>query len=133
LNRWQHIPFFAISPEFAKSLWSSYYQRLMKFDGFANIIVRFQHLLFYTVMSLARFNLYANSYLFLAKRWNDGSRTRGGKWVWWAELLALAFFWTWYSRAITGCGHYRTRLAYFLISNIVPSPLHVQVSQNLFR
>jgi len=123
----QHIPFFAISPEFTKSLWSSYYQRIMKFDGFSKVVIRFQHLLFYAVMSLARFNLYANSYIFLAKRWNDGKRTRGGKWVWWVEISALVMFWTWYIRVVRGCGDIRTQFGFFLLSNMVPSPLHVQI------
>jgi delta8-fatty-acid desaturase len=101
----------------------------MKFDGLANLVIRFQHLLFYAVMSLARFNLYANSYIFLAKRWNDGRRARGGKWVWWLEVSAIALFWFWYTRVILGCGCFGTQLGYFLVSNMVPSPLHVQVSR----
>jgi sphingolipid 8-(E)-desaturase len=100
----------------------------MKFDSFANLVIRFQHLLFYAVMSMARFNLYSNSYIFLARRWKDGTRTRGGKWVWWTEIVALAFFWFWYTNIIKGCGSFKIGLAYLLVSNIVPSPLHVQVS-----
>ena len=49
------------------NLWSSYYKRVMKFDAFAKVFLVVQHKLFYVVMSLARFNLYVQSYGYLAK------------------------------------------------------------------
>ncbi|KAL9931700.1 hypothetical protein V8E36_009486 [Tilletia maclaganii] len=93
----QHMPFFAISPRFVEpdasagaknnsggddgkngqspvtaaipeGLWSSYYRRVLTFDAPARLFLKYQHQLYYIVMSLGRFNLYANSYGFLAKR-----------------------------------------------------------------
>lgn len=40
----------------------------MKFDEASKVLLSIQHRLYYVVMSLARFNLYANSYAFLYKR-----------------------------------------------------------------
>jgi delta8-fatty-acid desaturase len=94
----------------------------MVFDGAAALFLSVQHRLFYIVMSLARFNLYANSYGFLLKR---GFNRRA--WHWYAEVGALVVFWTWYARMLLGIGSWKTALAYILISHIVPSPLHVQV------
>ncbi|KAE8268644.1 hypothetical protein A4X09_0g3709 [Tilletia walkeri] len=91
----QHMPFFAISPRFVapepehdaesgsvdgqqgkqraetlapEGLWSTYYRRVLTFDAPARVFLKYQHQLYYIVMSLGRFNLYANSYGFLAKR-----------------------------------------------------------------
>lgn len=123
----QHLPFFAISPVFLNSLWSSYYKRVMKFDAFAKVVISVQHKLFYVVMSLARFNLYANSYAFLAKSAFQPSRAKGGQWWWWAEVFCLGLFYCWYGLVLKGCGSWGNRFLFLLVSNVVPSPLHVQV------
>ena len=99
----------------------------MKFDSISRLFIQVQHVLFYVVMSLARFNLYANSYAFLAKHCRDSSFARGGKWVWWCEVFSLAAFWLWYGAVLWGCGTWKKVLGYIIISHVVPSPLHVQV------
>ena len=38
----QHIPFFAISKQFFGSLWSTYYKRVMAFDGFSKVMISVQ-------------------------------------------------------------------------------------------
>ncbi|KDQ09772.1 hypothetical protein BOTBODRAFT_164471 [Botryobasidium botryosum FD-172 SS1] len=119
----QHIPFFAIAPAFLTSLWSSYYKRVMKLDGPAAFFLSMQHKLFYVVMSLARFNLYANSYAFL---WKRASNPKKG-WSWWLEVAGMAFYWTWYIAVLRGCGTWRKAIAYMLVSHVVTSPLHVQI------
>ena len=70
----QHMPFFAISPRFlvqhsdsgqtsgTPGLWSSYYRRILAFDAPSRLLLTIQHKVYYVVMSLGRFNLYANSY-----------------------------------------------------------------------
>ncbi|KAF8078690.1 delta 8-sphingoloid desaturase protein [Lyophyllum atratum] len=123
----EHIPFFAISPAFLDSLWSSYYKRTMWFDRFATIFVAIQHKLFYIVMAFARFNLYVNSYAYIYKSAFDTRRARGGRWAWGLEILGLVFFWLWFGRVLYGCGSWQMALAYLLVSHIVTSPLHVQI------
>jgi delta8-fatty-acid desaturase len=123
----QHIPFFAISPVFLSSLWSSYYKRIMTFDVPSKLLISMQHHLYYIVMSLARFNLYANSYGFLAKRF---SHPKKGK-LWWLEVGGIVFFWTWLIRVLVGVhrqtGSWGMAVEYILVSHIVASPLHVQI------
>ncbi|KXN83858.1 Delta(8)-fatty-acid desaturase [Leucoagaricus sp. SymC.cos] len=123
----EHLPFFAISPAFLTSLWSSYYKRIMPFDKFAKIAISIQHRLFYLVMMFARFNLYALSYSFLFKKAFDTKRARGGRWAFRAELCGLCFFWYWYGSVLYGCGSWQKAVVYLLISHVVPSPLHVQI------
>ncbi|CAO1614762.1 unnamed protein product [Parajaminaea phylloscopi] len=132
----QHMPFFAISPRFVPGtspstsgspspspslgLWSSYYRRVLTFDAPARLFLRAQHQLYYIVMSLGRFNLYANSYGFLALK------ARRDKWFV-AESVGIALFWTWFGAVLASCPDWTTRIAYLLISHVVTSPLHVQI------
>ncbi|KAI0348548.1 fatty acid/sphingolipid desaturase [Trametopsis cervina] len=123
----QHLPFFAISPVFFNSLWSSYYKRIMTFDVFSKFLISVQHKLFYVIMSLARFNLYVNSYVHLAKTAFQPARYNGGRWAWWTEVAGIVCFFCWYGAVLKGCGSWTNRLIYLLITNVVPSPLHVQI------
>ncbi|OSD03169.1 fatty acid/sphingolipid desaturase [Trametes coccinea BRFM310] len=124
----QHLPFFAISPVFLNSLWSSYYKREMTFDAFGKLFVSMQHKLFYLVLSLARFNLYANSYGYLAKTAFEPRRFRGGRWWWWAEIAGLGLFFVWFGAVLRGCGTWQSALVYLLVSHIAASPVHIVLS-----
>ncbi|KAI0778284.1 fatty acid/sphingolipid desaturase [Trametes elegans] len=123
----QHLPFFAISPVFFNSLWSSYYKREMTFDAFGKFFISLQHKLFYVVLSLARFNLYANSWGYLAKTAFEPRRWRGGRWWWWAEVVCLGLFFAWFGAVLKGCGSWRNILTYLLVSHVAASPVHVQI------
>lgn len=130
----QHMPFFAISPSFlvqkspsgmdsqpSFGLWSSYYRRVLVFDAPARIFLKLQHKIYYLVMSLGRFNLYANSYSFLALK------ARRDKWFY-IESIGVVLFWYWFGFLYLGAmPTWGTRIAALLISHIVTSPLHVQV------
>lgn len=123
----EHIPFFAVSPLFLTSLWSSYYKRVMHYDRFSKTVISVQHKLFYLVMMFARLNLYRLSYTFLIRKAFDTKRARGGRWAWGLEVAGILFFWTWFGRVLIGCGSWPTAIAYFLVSHVVTSPLHVQI------
>ena len=99
----------------------------MHFDRFARFFVAVQHRLFYVVLALARFNLYANSYTFLYRKAWDLKRTRGGRWAWSLELLGITFFWCWFGALLWHCGTWKQSLMYLLVSHVVTGPLHVQV------
>lgn len=99
----------------------------MIFDRFATYVIALQHKLFYLVMAFARFNLYANSYAFLAKTAFDTKRARGGRWAWALEVIGIVVFWTWFGAVLYGCGSWKMALIYLLVSHAVTSPLHVQV------
>lgn len=115
----------AVAAELAEAapigLWSSYYRRLMPFDAAARFLLRNQHKLYYLIMSLARFNLYALSYGFLL------TRARRDRWLL-IEGAGLIFFWFWFIRFVLGnIPDWRMRLVYMLVSHVVTSPLHVQI------
>ncbi|PWN52749.1 hypothetical protein IE53DRAFT_384805 [Violaceomyces palustris] len=101
-------------------LWSSYYRRILAFDSASRFFLRFQHRLYYVVMSLGRFNLYANSYGFLALK------ARRDRWLL-LETVGLLVFWTWFGGLLASLPSWRMRLAYLMVSHVTTSPLHVQI------
>lgn len=128
----QHMPIFAISPSLIPSkaypgknepagLWSSYYRRIMPLDAAARFLLPHQHKLYFVIMSVARFNLYALSYSFLLLR------ARRDKWFY-IESLGLACFWYWFTvHVLALIPTWSLRIAYLLVSHIITSPLHVQI------
>mmetsp|Transcript_5060 Transcript_5060/g.10356 ORF Transcript_5060/g.10356 Transcript_5060/m.10356 type:complete len:425 (-) Transcript_5060:409-1683(-) len=112
----QHLPVFAISNKLFKSLYSTYHERIMAFDGPAKLLTSYQHILFYPIMALARVNLYLQSVLHMAI---NGSMS---------EWVALAGFWIWYP-TLFWCPQF---LTHFLITNVVAGILHVQICINHF-
>lgn len=120
----QHIPFFAISKDFFGSLWSTYYKRIMALDAFSKVMIPLQHRIYYVVLSLARFNLYANSYAYLF-----GPKPKHDN-FWRFELAGVAFYWTYFGLMLRSLPSWKMRIGYLLISHMVSSPVHVQVNRD---
>lgn len=128
----QHMPFFAITHRFFDSLRSTYYDRIMAYDGFARFTLRYQHWLYYPLLTFGRFNLYRLSweYIFL------GQGPRKGP-AWWHRYLEVAgqlFFWYWFGYLTV----YRSiptawsRFAFVMVSHMVTAPVHVQITLSHF-
>jgi delta8-fatty-acid desaturase len=75
---------------------------------------------------LGRFNLYANSYGFLALK-----AKRNGYWR--LEVAGILFFWSWFGALLARLPSWKIRLGYLLVSHIVTSPVHVQVCTERIR
>ncbi|OKL61989.1 hypothetical protein UA08_02547 [Talaromyces atroroseus] len=128
----QHMPFFAISHRLLTSLRSTYYGIIMQYDFAAKILLRVQNYTYYPIMLFARFNLYALSYGFLFSR---RARANGPAW-WhrWYEIAGLVFFWSWFGYGVLyrSLPDWSSRITYLLISHMVTSPLHVQITLSHF-
>ncbi|CAG8020155.1 unnamed protein product [Penicillium olsonii] len=128
----EHIPFFAISHRFLTSLKSTYYDRIMTYDAPSRFFLKIQNYSYYPIMMLARFNLYALSWEYLLKR--QAPRKGPAWWHLYFELVGQVFFWTWFGYGVM----YKTlpdatsRIVFLLISHVVPSPLHVQITLSHF-
>ncbi|KAI7576925.1 fatty acid desaturase, partial [Hortaea werneckii] len=61
----QHMPFFAISHRFFSSLKSTYYDRVMTYDPVAKFMLKYQHLMYYPLLTFGRFNLYVLSWTYI--------------------------------------------------------------------
>ena len=128
----EHMPFFAISHRFFDSLYSTYHDRIMSYDFFAKRIIQVQHYLYYPILLFGRFNLYVQSWLYLAL----GQAPRKGP-AWWHRHLEVAgnvIFWMWFGYGIM----YRTiptasgRWAFLMVSHMMTAPLHVQITLSHF-
>ncbi len=126
----EHLPFLAISPNFFKSLYSTYYDRIMPYTKFAQFMVPHQKWLYYPLLCFGRFNLYALSweYLFL----NLGPKSN--KWHRLYEISGQIFFWYWFGYRIMylSIPTNSLRICFLLISHMVTMPLHVQFTLSHF-
>ncbi|KAJ5198018.1 uncharacterized protein N7498_007135 [Penicillium cinerascens] len=128
----EHIPFFAISHRFFTSLQSTYYDRQMTFDAPSRFMLKIQNYSYYPIMALARFNLYRLSCEYLLK----GQAPKKGP-AWWHIYLEIAgqmFFWYWYVYLVLykSIPDWGSRFVFLMVSHIVPSPLHVQITLSHF-
>ncbi|KAI9654369.1 MAG: hypothetical protein M1821_006685 [Bathelium mastoideum] len=128
----EHMPFFAISHRFFTSLRSSYYDRVMTYDPVAKFMLRFQHYMYYPLLTFGRFNLYVLSWEYILR--GLGPRKGPAAWHRWLELAGQIFFWTWFGyftvyRSIpTGWD----RFVFFMVSHMVPMVVHVQITLSHF-
>lgn len=128
----EHMPFFAISHRFFDSLRSTYYERTMTYDLFAKFVIKYQHFLYYPILTLGRFNLYRLSWEFLIL--GQGPRKGPAWWHRWLEIAGQIFFWAWFGYGIvyksipTNSG----RFAFVMISHMITMPLHVQITLSHF-
>ena len=119
----QHMPVFAVSEKYFKSVYSLYHRRRMKFDRIAKFFVRVQHYTFYPIMAVARINLYLQTLIFLVKAERVRSRP--------VEFLTIGVFFAWLSALIAQLpeGH---RVPFFFLSHAVAGIIHVQICLSHF-
>jgi len=84
-------------------------------------MIAVQHKIYYVVLSLARFNLYANSYGHLA-----GPKPKHDK-FWKLELAGVAWYWMYFGGMMYAQRTWQMRLGFLLVSHVAASPVHVQV------
>ncbi|KAJ3198690.1 hypothetical protein HDU67_003446 [Dinochytrium kinnereticum] len=122
----QHMPFIAVSVRFMENLYSTYYKRTLDFDAVAQLMIPFQHRLFYVLMCLGRFNLYANALAHLLSKGRVQHR--------WFELAGVAFFWSWYGgvllRALSAS--WGMVFLHVMVSHVSTVFLHVQITLSHF-
>jgi len=121
----QHMPMFAVTPEIFGKWWSTYHQKWVVTDSIARFLVSYQHILYYPIMSVARFNLYAQSYLLLLS--NEKTEHKA------LELSTLICFSVWFTTMVTQClGSWQEMVAYLLLSHGVAGLLHIQITLSHF-
>lgn len=123
----EHMPFFAITHRLLGDLRSTYYDRVMKYDALAKVLLRVQAWTYYPILSLARFNLYFLSWDYLIA--GRGPRKGPAKYHRHLEFTGQIFFWIWFGYGLV----YKslpdgwTRFMFIMVSHITASPLHVQI------
>lgn len=123
----QHAPIFAVTYELTRRFFSSYHRRWFNDARSSTAMVGIQHWLFYPVMAVARFNLYAQSWMLLLSTPSapSGSSRR------WAEICANTGFVVWLSAMVAPMPVLDCVL-YLLVSHAVAGVLHVQICLSHF-
>lgn len=107
----QHLPVIAVDPKML-GFYSSFHKKHFELDSIAKFLVSKQVYLFYPIMTVARFNLYAQSLMWSL---SNGS---------WLDLLTLIAFYVWFLIfAFSG----PSPLMYIYVSHAVTALLHVQI------
>eukprot|EP00547_Thalassionema_nitzschioides_P000621 CAMPEP_0194212666 /NCGR_PEP_ID=MMETSP0156-20130528/12688_1 /TAXON_ID=33649 /ORGANISM="Thalassionema nitzschioides, Strain L26-B" /LENGTH=474 /DNA_ID=CAMNT_0038940537 /DNA_START=305 /DNA_END=1729 /DNA_ORIENTATION=- len=117
----QHMPVLAVQPKIIeKPFWSNYHQRLMQMDAVTSFFVRNQHILFFPLMGVARFNLYIQSWIMIFskdfKMYNRG-----------LEAAALTTFLVWVLAVALCMNSWAESVAWVLLSHAVAGVLHIQI------
>ena len=112
----QHLPVFAVSKKFFQSFYSEYYKKEFKMDSVARTLIPYQHFLFYPVMAIARFNLYAQSFLFILSSGNIKRRFE--------EILLLSCFWMWFITLCLQLPTWQDGLLFFFLSHGIAGMYH---------
>ena len=128
----QHLPFLAVNHRFLGNIFSTCHERLLPYDKAAQLLVQYQSYLYYPILMFGRFNLYVQSWIFLAQ--GQGPRKGSAWWHRWFEIAGNVIFWLWFGYGIV----YRSiptpwsRFAFVMVSHMVTMPLHVQFTLSHF-
>ncbi|KAL2844450.1 fatty acid desaturase [Aspergillus pseudodeflectus] len=121
----QHLPFLAVSHRFLEGIFSTYYERRICYGRAASMLVPFQAYSYYFILMFGRFNLYIQSWTFLAG--GHGPKKGSAWWHRWFEIAGNVLFWLWFGYGVvyksipTGW----SRFSFIMISHMVTMPLHV--------
>jgi len=118
----QHLPLMALhKDQMGEKYFSSYYRWWCDADEVAaKVLVSNQHLFFWPLMMVARFNLYAQSIITLI---NSKERLQFR----YLELACEAFFFTWVVALAWQMNSWAESVAWVLMSHAVAGLLHVQL------
>ncbi len=128
----EHMPFFAISHRFLESLRSTYYERIMTYDAFAKMAIKYQKWLYYPILTMGRFNLYRLSWAHLV--FFPGPHKGPAWWHRHLEIAGQIFFWYWfgYQTIYLSIPTAWDRFIFIMVSHMITAPLHVQITLSHF-
>lgn len=120
----QHMPALAVDKEIFGKFESSFHRRWVETDDVARALVSWQHVLYYPLMAVARFNLYAQSYILLFSGEAMDNKTLEG-----VTLLGFLGF---LGGMVSCTQSWQEALAYLLVSHGLAGLLHVQITLSHF-
>lgn len=116
----QHLPIFSVSPLFLKGVYSQYYESNFHFGRLEKWFVSMQHYLWIPIMGVARYNMYAQSFLLVFKT----SKFMEDRFL---ELSALLVYWTWYVCVLSNVQHTSWMVWSIVLSHFLVGLLHFQI------
>ena len=120
----QHLPVLAITDKFFKSVKSMYHDRILHFNRLSKFFVCYQHWLYYLIMGLARYNLYAQSFLLVYSLPRGVMKN--------LELSGLLLFWAWYLYLCSFLPSWTSIFLFVSIAHFFAGLLHIQITLSHF-
>ncbi|KAG4217819.1 hypothetical protein PC116_g33701, partial [Phytophthora cactorum] len=104
----------------------------MEYDAAAKFMLRIQPYTYYILLLFGRVNLYRLSWDYLLAR--RGPQKGPAWWHGWFEIVGQLFFITWYFYGVLykSIPNNWDRFVFFLISHMVPMPVHAQICLSHF-
>lgn len=127
----QHLPFFAVTTRLFNNVYSTYYDKFLWFDAFAQKVIPYQNYLYYPILTFGRFNLYRLSWTYLLL--GQGPKHGPAAWFRYFELAGLSFFFYWFFYLVVGGidGNWN-KFKYVMVSHMSTMLVHVQITLSHF-
>jgi len=122
----QHLPFIALDKRIMKGFHSFYYDFRFNFGRIERFLVSWQHVIFYPVMMVARFNMYFQSYLLAFLMRHDAFVG------WWFEVGALGLHWVYYLWILSHIPRWDWILYAVIMAHAVVALIHIQITLSHF-
>ena len=118
----QHMPMLAITSKiFARArFWDTYHRKWVGMDDVAHALVSYQHLFFYPLMLVGRWNLYVQGLLYLITQ-HDTTHFRK------TELTGVALYFAWVLSVALSMPTWVEAVSWVMVSHAVAGVLHVQI------
>lgn len=126
----QHMPVFAVTPKFFHNVFSHYHFKTFQFDRLTQFLLSYQHILYYPILAVARFNLYLQSLILVFSSPKTYRRWGGNRQF--LEIATLGVFWSWFVMLLAQLPSGAERIAFLFISHAVAGILHVQITISHF-
>jgi delta8-fatty-acid desaturase len=125
----QNTPLFATSPSQFKNVHSTYYNFDFVWDKACEVMIPYQKYIYYPIMALARFNLYALGWFHLISP-RSGQKSGTPAWARRMEIIGMLTYWYVYGYLLVWktLPDWPTRVAFVLASHMVTMLLHVQIT-----
>jgi len=118
----QHMPVIAVTPKiFSRArFWDTYHNKWIGMDDAAHFLVSYQHIIFYPLMAVGRFNLYAQGIIYLI---TQPDKTHYRK----TEAAGLTTYVGWVLAVALSMPTWAQAVGWVLVSHAVAGLLHVQI------
>ena len=118
----QHMPMLAITDKIFRRprFWDTYHGKWVGMDAVARTLVSYQHLLFYPLMAVGRWNLYVQGLIYLISA-RDKIHYRK------TELGGICIFFAWMIGVAYQMPTWPEKVAWVMVSHAVAGVLHVQI------
>merc|ERR1719443_2620009 len=118
----QHMPMLAITSKIFRraKFWDTYHHKWVGMDDVAHLLVSYQHLFFYPLMLVGRWNLYVQGLIYLISQ-HDKTHFRK------TELAGVAAYFAWVLGVALSMPTWAQAVGWVMVSHAVAGILHVQI------